>query len=138
LISPPEEREPHRFGVRVYYEDTDFSGLVYHAAYLHFFERGRTEFLRAIGVHHSELIRDGVAFAVRSMQIEFEAAARIDDLLEVETQVASATAARLQLQQRIRREGVAITTADVLVVAINGAGRPVRLPRRLLDALAGG
>jgi acyl-CoA thioester hydrolase len=131
-------RDPHRFEVRVYYEDTDVSGLVYHAAYLHFFERGRTEFLRAIGVHHSELIRDGVAFAVRAMRIAFEAAARIDDLLEVETRVTSATAARLQLEQRILREGVAITTAEVLVVAINGAGRAVRLPRRLLDAFQSG
>ena len=56
----------HRHEVRVYYEDTDFSGNVYHAAYLHFFERGRTEFLRAEGIHHSELMRDGIAFAVRS------------------------------------------------------------------------
>ena len=63
---------PHRFSVRVYYEDTDFSGSVYHSAYLHFFERARTEFLRAIGVHHSELIREDIAFAVRSMQIEFK------------------------------------------------------------------
>ena len=62
----------HRFSVRVYYEDTDFSGNVYHAAYLHFFERGRTEFLRDLGVHHSELAKDGIAFAVRSMTIEFE------------------------------------------------------------------
>src|SRR5665213_118470 len=57
----------HRIEVRVYYEDTDFSGAVYHAAYLHFFERGRTEFLRDEGVHHSELAKDGIAFAVRSM-----------------------------------------------------------------------
>ena len=66
----------HRFEIRVYYEDTDFSGAVYHAAYLHFFERGRTEFLRAEGIHHSELAKDGVAFAVRSMEIEFPRAAR--------------------------------------------------------------
>ncbi len=126
----------HRFSVRVYYEDTDFSGIVYHAAYLHFFERARTEFLRSLGVHHSELIRDGIAFAVRSMAIEFEAAARIDDLLEVETRVASLTPARLQLDQRIVREGVVVTRARVLVVAINTAGRPVRMPRAILAGLA--
>src|SRR5690606_25476414 len=80
---------PHTFPVRVYYEDTDFSGNVYHAAYLKFFERGRTEFLREMGVHHSELARQGLAFAVRSMQIEFEAAAHIDDELLVETRVTS-------------------------------------------------
>lgn len=127
--------EPHRFSVRVYYEDTDFSGVVYHAAYLHFFERARTEFLRAIGVHHSELIRDGVAFAVRSMAIEFDAAARIDDLLEVETRVEGLTPARLQLDQRIVRDGAEVTRAKVLVVTINRAGRPVRMPTAILSAL---
>jgi acyl-CoA thioester hydrolase len=127
--------EPHRFSVRVYYEDTDFSGIVYHAAYLHFFERARTEFLRSIGVHHSELIREGVAFAVRSMTIEFDAAARIDDLLDVETRVDTLTPARLQLDQRIVRGDAVITRATVLVVAINGAGRPARMPKPVLAGL---
>jgi acyl-CoA thioester hydrolase len=126
---------PHRFSVRVYYEDTDFSGNVYHSAYLHFFERARTEFLRATGVHHSELIREGIAFAVRSMQIEFEKAAHIDDLLEVETLVESVTPARLLLDQQIRRQGQVITRAKVLVVAINTAGRPARMPKPLLAGL---
>lgn len=124
--------EPHRFSVRVYYEDTDFSGIVYHAAYLHYFERARTEFLRSVGVHHSELMREGLAFAVRSMQIEFDAAAQIDDLLEVETVVEEMTAARFRLDQRILRAGKVITRAKVLVVAINEGGRPARLPQPLL------
>jgi acyl-CoA thioester hydrolase len=127
--------EPHRFDVRVYYEDTDFSGNVYHSAYLHFFERARTEFLRAIGVHHSELIREGIAFAVRSMSIEFEAAAHIDDVLTVETRVEQITAARLALDQRISRGGKVITRAKVLVVAINAAGRPARMPKAILASL---
>ncbi len=130
--------EPHRFTVRVYYEDTDFSGIVYHAAYLHFFERARTELLRASGVHHSELIREGVAFAVRSMAIEFDAAARIDDLLEVETRVETLSAARLQLDQRIVRGDAVITRAKVLVVAINAAGRPARMPKAILAGLKAG
>jgi acyl-CoA thioester hydrolase len=127
--------EPHRFDVRVYYEETDFSGNVYHSAYLHFFERARTEFLRAIGVHHSELIREGIAFAVRSMSIEFEAAAHIDDVLTVETRVEQITAARLALDQRISRGGKVITRAKVLVVAINAAGRPARMPKAILASL---
>ena len=86
----------HRFEVRVYYEDTDFSGNVYHAAYLHFFERARTEFLRAEGIHHSELAKDGIAFAVRRMEIDFAGAAHIDDLLSVETSIQSMTGARLK------------------------------------------
>ena len=84
----------HRIEVRVYYEDTDFSGAVYHAAYLHFFERGRTEFLRAEGIHHSELARDNIAFAVRSMEIDFPRAARIDDLLVVDTAVVEVSGVR--------------------------------------------
>ena len=125
----------HRLAVRVYYEDTDFSGNVYHAAYLHFFERGRTEFLRAIGVHHSELVKDGIAFAVRSMSIDFAAAAHIDDLLEVTTDVASVTAARLSLKQTISRDGMVIVSADVLVVGIKTTGGAARLPRELRAAL---
>lgn len=122
---------PHRFPVRVYYEDTDFSGNVYHAAYLHFFERGRTEFLRALGVHHSELARDGLAFAVRRMSIDFLAAAHIDDLLEVTTEVASTTPARLNLRQAIERGGVVLTVAEVQVVAIRTSGGAARLPAGL-------
>lgn len=126
---------PHRLGVRVYYEDTDFSGVVYHAAYLHYLERGRTEFLRTLGLHHAELIRDGIAFAVRSMSIDFDAAARIDDLLEVETAVEAVTAARLQLAQTVWRGDTVITRARVMVVAIRAGGGAARLPRALLARL---
>ena len=103
----------HVMSVRVYYEDTDFSGNVYHAAYLHFFERGRTEFLRAHGVHHSELAKEGLAFAVRSMSIEFERAAHIDDMLVVQTSVADLAGARLILDQAISRGVESIATAKV-------------------------
>ena len=127
--------EPHTFPIRVYYEDTDFSGNVYHAAYLHFFERGRTEFLRAMGVHHSELAREGIAFAVRSMHIEFERAAHIDDELVVETRVGSATGARLHLDQRVTRRGELVAHAKVLVVAIKTSGGAARLPKAIRLAL---
>jgi len=122
----------HRLSVRVYYEDTDFSGNVYHAAYLHFFERGRTEFLRDLGVHHSELIRDGIAFAVRRMEIDFVTAAHIDDALEVATEVVSATAARLNLLQTISRDGVEMVRAQVQVVCIKVSGGAARMPKALL------
>ena len=130
--------DPHRLPIRVYYEDTDFSGNVYHAAYLHFFERGRTEFLRDLGVHHSELVKDGIAFAVRSMQIDFLAAAHIDDLLEVTTEVGSASAARLNLIQIIRRGGTEITRAAVQVVAIKLGGGATRLPEGLRRLVTSG
>ena len=124
--------EPFRFSVRVYYEDTDFSGNVYHAAYLKFLERARTEFLRANGVHHSELAREGIAFAVRSMAIEFEAAAHIDDLLTVLTIPTGATGARLMLEQSIWRGDKRLVQAKMTVVAITTAGKPARLPKPVL------
>jgi acyl-CoA thioester hydrolase len=128
--------EPHTFPVRIYYEDTDFSGNVYHAAYLKFFERGRTEFLRDLGIHHSELAQQGIAFAVRGMDIQFLGAAHIDDLLSVSTRVEAITGARLTLAQTIERQGVQLTQALVVVVAIKTSGGVARLPRHLLDRLA--
>jgi acyl-CoA thioester hydrolase len=124
---------PHRLTVRVYYEDTDFSGLVYHAAYLHFFERGRTEMLRQLGIHHAELHKAGIAFAVRKMTIDFLAPARIDDQLEIVTEVVSTSAARLNLSQQAFRTGALIAAAEVQVVAIKTGGGVARLPRRLLE-----
>jgi acyl-CoA thioester hydrolase len=128
--------EPHHFPVRIYYEDTDFSGNVYHAAYLKFFERGRTEFLRDLGIHHSELVKDGIAFAVRSMELDFAGAAHIDDLLDVTTEMAGMTGARLMLTQTILRDGVVLTRAKVVVVAIKTQGGVARLPKSLLSRLA--
>jgi acyl-CoA thioester hydrolase len=125
----------HRLPVRVYYEDTDFSGIVYHARYLHFFERGRTESLRAIGIHHSELAArdEPLAFAVRRMNIEFERAARVDDVLIVETLYRPQKGARLMIEQRIRRDGETIATADVQAVCIDGTGRAKRPPASLAE-----
>jgi acyl-CoA thioester hydrolase len=126
----------HRFPVRVYYEDTDFSGNVYHAAYLHFFERGRTEFLRAVGIHHSELIKEGIAFAVRSMEIEFVRAAHIDDELVVDTSLVEMSGARFTLDQSIERGDELVARAKVVAVAIKTDGKPTRLPRALVAALS--
>lgn len=126
----------HHFPVRIYYEDTDFSGNVYHAAYLKFFERGRTEFLRDQGVHHSELAAQGIAFAVRTMDIHFDGAAHIDDLLTVTTEVAAITGARLTLTQAILRDQTVLTRANVVVVAIKTAGGAARMPREILARFA--
>ena len=123
----------HVFAVRVYYEDTDFSGNVYHASYLRFMERGRTEFLRELGIHHSELAQDGIVFAVRRMEIAFDAAAHIDDALEVATEVVSLTGARLTLNQTITRDAAILTRATVVVVAIGARGRAARMPQAIRD-----
>ena len=127
---------PHHLAVRVYYEDTDFSGNVYHASYLKFFERGRTEFLRDLGIHHHELAEEGIAFAVRSMQIDFIAAARIDDLLTVTTSVKETGGVRLVLSQTILRDDKLLSSAEVTVVAIKTSGGPARLPPALRQKLA--
>ncbi len=126
--------------IRIYYEDTDFSGVVYHAAYLKFFERGRTEALRASGVHHSELLRrdDPLAFAVRKMTTEWIAPARIDDMLEVRTVFTSAKGARMFLNQEIWREETLIARAEVEAVCMNLAGRPRRLPPEMTARFNGG
>jgi acyl-CoA thioester hydrolase len=117
--------------VRVYYEDTDFSGRVYHASYLRFLERGRTEWLRGRGFAHSELAEtSSVAFAVRSLQIEFLAPALMDDLLRVETSVAKARGASIAFRQRILRGDRELVSAAVLVAAIRD-GRPARIPASL-------
>ena len=121
----------HRFPVRVYFEDTDFSGNVYHAAYLKFFERGRTEFLRAHDIHHAALSALGMAFAVREMTISYDRAAHIDDLLEVETRLTQMTGARFVLEQTMTCGGSVICRAGVTAVLIGPNGRPARLPAPL-------
>jgi acyl-CoA thioester hydrolase len=128
--------DTHILPLRVYYEDTDFSGIVYHANYLRFFERGRTEFIRALGVDQLALHRDeGIAFAVRSINVDYLRPALMDDLIEVETKASVVRGPSLQLGQTIRREGHILTTAQVLVVCIK-AGRPQRLPETLRAVLA--
>ncbi|MEW5420401.1 tol-pal system-associated acyl-CoA thioesterase [Amorphus sp. 3PC139-8] len=129
----------HRLPIRVYFEDTDFSGIVYHATYLRFMERGRSDFLRLFEVHHRDLA-DGsygtpVAFAVKKMTLDFRAPARIDDILEVDTQLAQITAARLTLDQEVRRGEQVLVAAQVEAVVISADGRPRRLPKPVLERL---
>lgn len=127
----------HRLPIRVYYEDTDFTGIVYHANYLKFAERGRTDFLRLTGVHHSELLeRDPpLAFAVHKMEIDFITPARIDELLVVETRYVAARGARLEIEQVILRDETPIWRALVRAACIDTDGRPKRLPASLIEAL---
>ncbi len=116
--------------IRIYYEDTDFSGIVYHAAYLKFFERGRTESLRSYGVTHTELLgRDEpLAFTIRKMMTEWISPSRIDDILEVRTCFAAVKGARMMVNQEIWRENTIIARAEVEAVCMSLAGRPRRLP----------
>jgi acyl-CoA thioester hydrolase len=129
----------HVLPVRVYYEDTDFSGVVYHASYLRFLERGRTELLRATGVDQSMLHADGsgLIFAVRKMTIEYLKPARMDDVLAIETRTTEVRGASLIVAQRVLRDAQAIVTAEVQVAALAG-GRPVRIPEQLRSVLSAG
>jgi acyl-CoA thioester hydrolase len=126
----------HRLPVRVYYEDTDFSGVVYHASYLRFLERGRTDFLRLGGVDQSSLHAggEGLIFAVRRMTIDFLKPARMDEVLTVETRTEEVRGASLVIAQRILRGEEVLLTADVRVAAIAG-GKPTRIPDALRAVL---
>ncbi|MGF1501167.1 MAG: tol-pal system-associated acyl-CoA thioesterase [Paracoccaceae bacterium] len=127
-----------RFQVRVYYEDTDLGGIVYHANYLRYLERGRTEALRALGVGQSRLKAEtGLAFVVTRMEIAFRAPARLDDLLEVETAGGRLGAASLELRQSIRRGDDAIVEAALRLALIGRDGRPERFPKVLRAQMAG-
>jgi acyl-CoA thioester hydrolase len=128
----------HQLPLRVYYEDTDFSGVVYHASYLRFMERGRTELIRDLGIDQRELFDEGVAlaFAVRAMQIEFLKSAVMDDLLKVETTPVEMKGASMRVLQRVMRGNEILVTADVKIVCIGG-GRAKRIPDTLRLKLGG-
>ena len=126
----------HTLPIRVYYEDTDFSGFVYHANYLKFCERARSDFLRVLGVDQNAMFGDGAAFVVRRMNCDFLRPARFDEILSVETTPGEAAGARFDLRQRVMRGDEVLFTADVTAVLIDGRGRPKRLTAELLAALA--
>lgn len=128
----------HHLDIRVYFEDTDFSGIVYHANYLKFCERGRSDMLRLAGVHHAELTKQGMHFVVRRMQCDFRASARIDDVLRVETRLKHATGAKLVMAQSVLFDGRALFEADVTIAMINRSGRPQRLPAEVMQAMPQG
>ena len=127
------------FPIRVYYEDTDFSGVVYHASYLRFMERGRSEFLRAAGVPHQAMLAGDtpLVWAVRRMTVDFARPARVDEALQVRTRASEIIGARMLLDQSVLRAGEILVKADVEVCVITLDGRPRRVPeeiRRKLQA----
>src|SRR5436309_7793697 len=130
----------HTMMVRVYYEDTDFSGIVYHANYLRFMERGRTNHLRLLGADHRALFAEaaqeapGFAFVVRSMRIEFLKSARMDDVLEVVTVAQEVKGASITLHQRVMRGDELLIEAHVRVAFVS-AGRARPIPQALRAAM---
>ena len=127
----------HEMAVRVYYEDTDFTGIVYHASYLRFMERGRTNYLRLIGADHRSLFEatereaPGFAFVVRSMAIDFLKPARMDDILTVTTEPEQVKGASMMLRQQVMRHGELLVDAHVRVAFVSGGrARPIPKPLR--------
>lgn len=125
----------HVFPVRVYYEDTDFGGVVYHANYLKFVERGRSEWVRTLGVDQRAMKEDGTIFVVRRVEADYLRPAVFDDELTVVTTVERLGGASLTLWQEVRRGAEVIFTARVVLVALGPSGA-VRLPEALRAALA--
>jgi acyl-CoA thioester hydrolase len=131
----------HHQPVRVYYEDTDFTGVVYHASYLRFMERGRSNYLRLLGADQRGLFEatereaPGFAFVVRRMVIEFLKPARMDDVLEVVSEPAEVKGASVTMRQRVMRGAEVLVEAEVQVAFVSG-GRPRPIPKVLRMALA--
>ncbi|MDF1599485.1 tol-pal system-associated acyl-CoA thioesterase [Mesorhizobium sp. YIM 152430] len=128
----------HRIHARVYYADTDFSGVVYHARYLEFFERGRSDFLRLAGVHHTELA-DGkhgekLVWVVKRMEIDFRGPAKIDDILTIDTRTEKISGARIYMAQELKRGDDLLVTARVEAAIVSEAGKPRRFPKEWLTA----
>jgi acyl-CoA thioester hydrolase len=128
----------HLQPIRIYYEDTDFSGVVYHASYLRFMERGRTNYLRLIGADQRALFEQaeqeapGFAFVVRSMRIDFLKPARMDDVIEIVTTTAEVKGASVTLSQRVMRDGEILVEASVQVAFVSGGrARPIPKPLRI-------
>lgn len=121
----------HCFPVTVYYEDTDLGAVVYHANYLKFIERARSDWVRRLGIDQNALRGEGLVFVITRIEADFRAPARLDDRLTVETVPAGATRARLVLDQRVLRDGVELFCARVTLAAMSLEGRPRRLPPAL-------
>ncbi|WP_135212254.1 YbgC/FadM family acyl-CoA thioesterase [Vitreimonas flagellata] len=131
------EGRVHILPVRIYYEDTDFTGLVYHANYVRYCERGRSDFLRLAGVRHSLLLAEAepLGFAVNKVNLEFLKPAWIDDALIVRSMFETIKGPRIFISQEIERAGEILVRAEVQVCCISLTGKPKRPPPVLLDRL---
>ncbi|MER9729348.1 tol-pal system-associated acyl-CoA thioesterase [Mesorhizobium sp. M0217] len=132
----------HRLMARVYYADTDFSGVVYHARYLEFFERGRSDYLRLAGVHHTELHEgkqgERIVWVVRRMEIDFRSPARMDDILTIDTSTQDISGARIVMAQQLKRGTEVLVEAKVEAAIIGDNGRPKRFPKEWIAAFLPG
>lgn len=121
----------HVFPVRVFYEDTDMAGIVYHANYLKYIERARSDWVATLGIDQNAMRAGGVVFVVRRIEADYLAPAHFDERLEVHTVTRSVSGVRLVMGQEVRRNGEVLFRAEVTAVCVNQAGQPVRLPSEL-------
>ncbi|EFX91363.1 Pol-Pal system-associated acyl-CoA thioesterase [Actinobacillus ureae] len=124
------------FPIRVYYEDTDAGGVVYHANYICFFERARTEYLRQVGFSQQKLLAGSFAFVVKKLEIDYKIPARLDDLLRVETVVTELKKATIVFQQQLWRDDICLSGAKVTVASVDLTKmKPVAIPDDIRQAL---
>lgn len=123
------------FPIRVYYEDTDAGGVVYHARYLHFFERARTEYLRQLGFSQQNLLADSLAFVVKKMEIDYKIPARLDDLLRVQTKISELKGAKIVFYQQLWRDDNLLSEALVAVASVDLTKmKPIAIPANIKQA----
>ena len=128
-LSPPfDDQGQHWLNIRVYYEDTDFTGMVYHANYLRFFERGRSDFLRDAGVSHQSLLarQEPAAFTLTNVEVDYKRAAKVDDLLTIRTRSLGVKGVRMYFNQTCLRGDEVIAEGRITAVMIHADGRPMR------------
>lgn len=125
----------HKLDIRVYYEDTDMAGIVYYANYLKYIERGRSDWVRGLGIDQRAMKEAGQVFVVRRVEADYLASAHLDDELVVETEVVQVTGARLVMDQVVKRGGEALFHAIVTVVVVNEGGQVARMPANIRQLL---
>jgi acyl-CoA thioester hydrolase len=135
-----EQGDPmtEHYPVRVHYEDTDMAGIVYHANYLKFIERARSDWVRRRGLDQNAMREAGIVFVVRRVEADYLRPARFDDVLDVATEITAVTGARLTMRQTASRDGEALFRAIVTLVCATSDGRPTRLPRALIEGVGAG
>lgn len=124
-------QDMHIYQVRVFYEDTDMGGVVYHANYLKYIERARSDYVRHLGNDQNAMRDDGIVWVIRRIEADYLAPARFDDELTIETQFISRSGVRLTMGQLVKRGDTEIFRATVTAVCMNGQGKPVRLPAEI-------
>lgn len=137
LPAPFDAQGQHWLNIRVYYEDTDFTGMVYHANYLRFFERGRSDFLRDAGVSHQSLLarETPAAFTLTNVEVDYKRAAKVDDLLTIRTRSLGVKGVRMYFNQTCLRGEDVIADARITAVMIHADGRPMRPIKEIVEQL---